>query len=403
MLFAMPSEIPAEIRDAVATWLRERRDDLVWFLEQLVLAESPSSDPEAQQLVFALIARPLKRLGWRTVQARGSVAGGWLLARPPGRRRATQLLLGHTDTVWAHGTLRTHPLAIDGDRVRGPGTYDMKAGLAQAVFALRALGDLGLPPSLDPVVFLNSDEELGSITSTRHIQRLAQVVRRAFVLEPSFGPEGALKTARKGVGKYELTVEGRASHAGLEPERGVSAIRALAEVIGQVYAAADGDDGVTVNVGWVEGGTRPNVVAAQARAVVDVRAPDPASAQRIDAALRAIRPGLPGARLFVHGGFTRPPMVRAPVHAALYERARSLAADLGFPLPEATAGGGSDGNTTSRFVPTLDGLGAVGDGAHAAHEHVRLDALVERATLLALLLLLPEAPLAPWDSRPPLS
>lgn len=367
-------------------WLDERRDEMLALLEPLVLAESPSTDPGSQELVLALVGHPLRQLGFRLLRLPGKATGGALLARQ-GRSGPAQLVLGHTDTVWPHGTLARQPFRVDGDRVYGPGTYDMKAGLVQLVFALRAIAAIGRVPALQPVILLNSDEEIGSPESTRHVARLARVVRRALVLEPSYGPCGHLKTARKGVGKYVVHVDGRAAHAGLEPEKGVSAIRGIADVVRDVYALEDPARGLTLNVGQLEGGTRPNVVAAHACAVVDVRAPTRADADHVDRAIRGLHPTLPGAAIRVEGGFLRPPMERRPDLDPLVAAARRYADELGFPLEERTAGGGSDGNTTARFVPTLDGLGALGDGAHAAHEHVSLASLPRRAALLAAVLL----------------
>ncbi len=366
-------------------WLDERRDEMLALLEQLVLAESPSTDPGSQELVFALLGQPLRQLGFRLLRLPGKTTGGALLARQR-RRGPAQLVLGHTDTVWPHGTLARQPFRVDGDRVSGPGTYDMKAGLVQLVFALKAMAALGLDPALQPVLLLNADEEIGSPESTRHVTRLARVVRRALVLEPSFGPCGHLKTARKGVGNYVIHVDGRAAHAGLEPEKGVSAIRAIAEIVRDVYALENAAGGLTLNVGQLEGGTRPNVVAAHAYAVVDVRAPSPADAERVDRAIRGLRPGHPEAAIRVDGGFMRPPMPRRTDLDPLVRIATNSAKELGFDLEERMAGGGSDANTTARFVPTLDGLGALGDGAHATHEHISLASLPRRAALLAAVL-----------------
>jgi glutamate carboxypeptidase len=369
----------------IHTWLAEREDELPALLEPLVRAESPSTDPAAQDLPFAILAGHFRRLGWRVTRLPGRETGGALLARPR-RHGPCQLVVSHVDTVWPHGTLATQPYRVVGDRIYGPGTFDTKAGIVLLLAALRALAELGLTPALDPVAFLVADEEIGSPESRRNLERLARVARRAWILEPP-GPGGAVKTARRGVGKFTLEIHGRAAHAGLEPEAGISATHELPAVLSAVLALADPPNGLLVNVGRVEGGTRPNVVAAHARVVIDVRIASDAQAERVEAGLRRIAPSRPDARITCEGGWLRPPMPRDERTATLYATARELADVLGFDLPEMTAGGGSDGNTTWRHTPTLDGLGAVGDGAHAAHEHVRAPELVRRAALLAGLLL----------------
>ena len=300
-----------------------------------------------------------------------------------------QLLLGHCDTVWPPGTLKKMPVDFEDDVVKGPGVYDMKGGLAQMVFALRALHDLDLEPTVAPVVFVNSDEEVGSPDSTRHIRRLARVAQRAFVMEPSLGPSGKLKTARKGVGRFTVVVEGKPAHAGLDPEGGASAILELSYLIQALFALNEPARGITVNVGTVDGGLSPNVVAPEGRAVVDVRVPTRQDARRVQQSILDLEPVTPGVKLRIEGAIGRPPMEPTPRNRRLWKTARRLGADLGVDLEEAVAGGASDGNTTSLFTATLDGLGAVGDGAHARHEFVFADKLVERCALLALLLMEP--------------
>lgn len=360
-------------------------------LEALVRAESPTHDARAQEQVFALLSALLEDLDHRTHRLPGKHSGGLLLAIPRDRLRGqpAQLLLAHADTVWPHGTLDRMPFALDGDVVRGPGTYDCKAGLVQAIFALRALKAHGLVPPLTPVLLVNSDEETGSADSTRQVARMARAVRRTFVLEPSMGPEGRLKTSRKGVGHFTITVTGKAAHAGLDPDKGVSATVELAHVIQALHALNDPARGCTVNIGEITGGTRRNVIPAQATAEIDVRTWTHDDATRVEAAIHALRPTLPGATLDIRGGFFKPPMECTDASLALWNTAREAGERLGLALDHGAAGGASDGNTTARFCPTLDGLGAVGDGAHALHEHVRIDTLAERAALLALLLMAP--------------
>jgi glutamate carboxypeptidase len=287
------------------------------------------------------------------------------------------------------GTLDRMPVREEEGRLHGPGTLDMKGGLTQAVFALRALRALGLEPAVSPVLFFNSDEEIGSPESKRYVRMLARRVRRAFVLEPSLGSDGRIKTARKGLGRFQITIRGRASHAGLDPEAGASAILELSHVIQQLHALNDLERGTTVNVGVIDGGVRPNVVAPLARASVDVRVRTVEDGARVQEAIRALEPQTPGVRLEIEGAVAVPPLERTPRNRILWEEAREAAEALGLVVEEGMAGGGSDGNTTSQFTATLDGLGCVGDGAHADHEHIEIDRSLERCALLARLLLSP--------------
>ncbi|MGH9361104.1 MAG: M20 family metallopeptidase, partial [Thermoanaerobaculia bacterium] len=316
-----------------------------------------------------------------------------LYASPASRPRArrAQLLLGHCDSVWPLGTLATMPLTLADGRLAGPGVYDMKAGLVQGAFALRALRELGLEPPLAPLLFVSSDEEIGSEESTGRIERLARCVARVFVLEPSLEPGGRLKTERKGNARFTVTAHGKAAHAGLEPEKGASAVLELAHQVIRLHALSDPARGVTVTVGLIEGGIRRNVVPPEAKAVVDVRMLRLDDLAAVEAAIRGLVPVTPGTRLEVEGGIDRPPLERTPRNLALWEQAREVAGRLGLELAEGSAGGASDGNTTSAFAPTLDGLGPVGDGAHAAHEFVWVERMPERAALLAGLLMAPEA------------
>ena len=373
----------------VLDYLREREQALVGFLERLALAESPSAEPASQDEVLGTLSEALTELGYTTRRVPGRRSGGHLYARPERLGTPAQLLLGHSDTVWPLGTLAEMPVEVGDGIITGPGVYDMKGGLAQMVFALRALRDLGLNPPLTPVVFVNSDEEVGSRESTRHIRRLARVVERALVMEPSLGPSGKLKTARKGVGRFSIVVEGEAAHAGLDPGGGASAILELSYLIQALFALNDPVHGTTVNVGTIDGGLSPNVVAPESRALVDVRVPTKYDARRVEESILRLKPVTPGVTLRVEGGMGRPPMERTPRNRRLWEAARRLGKELGLDLDEGMAGGGSDGNTTSLFTATLDGLGAVGDGAHARHEFVYVDRMVERCALLALLLMEP--------------
>ena len=272
-------------------------------------------------------------------------------------------------------------------RLHGPGVYDMKAGLVQSIFAIGALRELGMMPSVTPVLFINSDEEIGSVESAGRICELAQCVDRAMVMEPSLGKEGQLKTARKGVGRFVITISGLAAHAGLDPDKGISAILELSHVVQALHALNDPESGTTVNVGTIDGGVRPNVVAAQSRAEVDVRVRTKEIAQRVEEAIYSIEPTVPGTQITVEGKIGRPPLERTPRNQQFWHRALSAADALGIQIEEGAAGGGSDGNWTSLYAPTLDGLGAVGDGAHALVEHVIEEKMPERAALLACLIM----------------
>jgi glutamate carboxypeptidase len=278
------------------------------------------------------------------------------------------------------------PFRVSAGKAYGPATFDMKAGIVQALFALDALRQSRAPLRKHIVFLWTSDEEIGSESSRKLIEVEARRSDAVFVLEPSFGPRGLLKTARKGVGEAEIIVHGRASHAGLAPQDGVNAVHELARQITRLRQWNDLRRGISVNADIIEGGTRVNVIAESARAVIDLRALRLTDMRALEKRLHALRPSVRGARLEIRGGFNRAPMERK-VSAALFARAKSLAARMGLAIGECTAGGGSDGNLTAALgVPTLDGLGAVGDGAHSANEHVVTKAMPQRAALLAALL-----------------
>jgi glutamate carboxypeptidase len=380
-----------ERAQALVDFLESRRREMVDLLVTLASLESPTDVPEAQTPVQECLTDALARRGFVVRRIRGVRTGGHLYARPERRTRGRpgQLLIGHSDTVWPVGTLASMPVVVDEGCVRGPGTFDMKAGLVQGLFAVEALSELSFDPPATPVWLVNSDEETGSPESRRWVRLVAGRVVRAFVLEPAFGPEGRLKTARKGVGRFEVTVRGRSAHAGLDPTAGASAIAELASVVERLHALTDLERGTTVNVGTIKGGTRANVIAAEASAEVDVRVATTADGEDVARRIRAIEPRTPGTSIEVTGSVAIPPLERTQRNQALWAQARAAGRRLGLALEESSAGGGSDGNTTSRLTATLDGLGAVGDGAHAAHEHVVIDKMVERAALLAELLMSP--------------
>ncbi|HSK14831.1 MAG TPA: M20/M25/M40 family metallo-hydrolase [Gaiellaceae bacterium] len=373
-------------------WLREREGEMVELLERLAAAESPTTAPELQLPALEILAAELTKLGYLVRYAGTPSAGLHLYARPRERdaHAPRQLLVGHSDTVWPLGTLGRMPIRTESGRLYGPGVYDMKGGLVQAVFALRALAEGGHALPATPVLFVNGDEERGSPSSTRFLRLLARGAARAFVLEPAAGAAGKLKTGRKGAGRFAVAVRGLASHAGTEPEAGVSAILELSHQVQRLFELNDPERGVTVNVGTVDGGLQPNVVAPEARAVVDVRVPTSEDAEAVERAIRTLRPLDPGVTIAVEGGFGRPPMPPTPRNRDVWRRAQEAGRELGLELEEAPAvGGASDGNTTSLYTATLDGLGPIGAGAHADHEHVVVSSLPERAALLALLLASP--------------
>jgi glutamate carboxypeptidase len=383
--------MPDQGIDRILGYLQGRREAMVDLLRRLVLAESPSDDRAALASVLAMLAAELDACGMTMRRCRGRVSGGLLYARPRERARGVplQLLVGHCDTVWPLGTVRQMPVRLEGETLFGPGVFDMKAGLVQMVSALRCLQELDLRPPADCVAVINSDEEVGSPDSTPLIGRLARQSARAFILEPAFGQSGKLKTARKASGAYTITIKGRAAHAGVNPEEGASAILEMSYQVQRLFALNDAARGITVNVGTIDGGLRSNVIAPEVRASVDVRVRTRADAAWVEAAVRGLRPVNPHTTIHVEGGIEQPPMEPLPRNQALWRLAQTLGRRLGLELDQAAVGGSSDGNTTSQYTATLDGLGAVGDGAHAAHEQARIPQMIERCALLVLLLMAP--------------
>jgi len=376
--------------DKILSYLRDNQKEMFAYLRRLVSAESPSSVPESQKKIHTILQETLLALEFQVELIPGQRTGGHLLAKHIDRGEVgEQLLIGHCDTVWHIGTLEKMPFTQRDGIIKGPGVYDMKGGLTQMVFALKAINHLGLKPSLRPVIFVNSDEEIGSFESEPHIRRLAQQVDRVYVLEPALGLSGKLKTARKGVGHFTVDITGKAAHAGLDPDRGRSAIKELSYVIQELYALGEPDKGITLNVGIVEGGTRTNVVAPWSRAQVDVRVPTVEDAKRLEPVILNLKARTPGVEIAVKGQIGRMPMEPTEENQRLWRMAKLVGETIGLDLQYGSAGGGSDGNTTSQYVATLDGLGPVGDGAHADHEFVFADKLIERCALLTLLILAP--------------
>ena len=370
--------------------LRGREREIVRVLGRFVECESPSHDKAPVDALGEMVAAEWRRRGAAVRILPQPERGNHIRAElwvGDGRPAGQVLVLGHLDTVYPLGTLARMPLRVSGGRLWGPGAFDMKAGLVLALFAVDALKRASIRPRKQMVFLWTSDEEIGSLTSRRVIEAEARCSDEVLVLEPSLGAEGRLKTSRKGVGCAELIVTGRAAHAGINPQDGVNAVHELALQIERLMKMNDPRRGLTVQATVVAGGSVSNVVPDSARAQVDIRLVRQADAGRIERKLRALGPILKGARVKVRGGVNRPPLERTAAVAALFRHAQALAAGLGIDLGEASTGGGSDGNFTGALgVPTLDGLGAVGDGAHTPREHVIIRKLPERAALLAGLL-----------------
>jgi len=368
---------------ALLAGAREKEAALIAFTEKLVRAESPSDDKAAVDVCGALVAEHARTLGGRVKVHRQKAFGDVIEVRFGPRRKAGErsMLLGHIDTVWPVGTLKTMPWRVADGRLWGPGALDMKAGVAMALTAVEMLTEAGLLER-EVVLLLNSDEEVGSTVSRPITEKLAQECGAVYVLEPAQGL--AYKTARKGTGNWRVEIQGVAAHAGVDFEKGASALRELARVIETVSGWTDLKRGMTVSVGLAGGGSKTNVIPAEAWAEVDGRIARKADGARLERTFARLRAADKRCSLSVTGGINRPPMERTRGTAALYRRARALAAELGMALEEAATGGASDGNFTSALgVPTLDGMGAVGDGAHALHESVVVGQLAVRTAMLA--------------------
>jgi glutamate carboxypeptidase len=360
-----------------------RRDEMVTTIRRLVEMESPSHNKGAVDRLSAHVAATFERLGGRVKLHRQTEFGDHVQADFPGGERKPILLLGHIDTVWDVGTLAKMPCKIEEGRLWGPGVFDMKAGVGLMMAVIGALKELRGELPRPVTVFLVTDEEVGSDTSRATTENLAKKAEAVLVLEPAHGRDGAVKTARKGVGEYRLKVHGKASHAGLDFLAGQSAIVELARQVVTVTGFTELERGITVNPGVVRGGTRTNVVAAEAEAEIDVRIEKMGDAKRIHRKFQSLRPFNRHCKLEISGGVNRPPMERTKGVAALYGLARELARGLAQELHETAVGGGSDGNFTAGLgIPTLDGLGGVGEGAHAVNESIWIDALPARAALI---------------------
>jgi len=367
------------------------RDYFLNILQKLVETETPPANPASHKALFSILLKELEQIGFEASLYNGIKSGGQLFARPKVRNSGCyQLLLGHVDTVWPTDTINKMPFNIEGNTLTGPGVYDMKAGVAMMLTALKIIQEYSeLQPAVTPVLFLNSDEESGSRESASRIKLLARVMNRVLVLEPSLDPDGKIKTRRKGVGHFDVIINGISSHAGIDPEKGKSAILELSYLIQKLHNLNDPENGVSVNVGTIDGGISTNVVAPESRASVDVRVKTKADAKRLTDEITSIQSDTEGVTLEIKGGFRRPPLVKNKRNRALWKAAQEVGEQLGLILTEGTSGGGSDGSYTSLYTATLDGLGAVGDGAHSPTEKVFLKETLERIPLIVHLLLQP--------------
>lgn len=374
--------------DPLLAYLRGRKPAIVSLIRELVECESPSSDAAAVNRCTDLLASRVGRAA-RIRTLPGGAFGQHLRCefRLPGSRKSGRILvLGHADTVWPLGTLPTMPFRVARGRLWGPGVFDMKAGLAMFVFAMEALRALDIPVRRHVLLQVNSDEEVGSPSSRGYTEEAARGATAVLVLEPAAELDGKVKTARKGVGEYTVTVRGVAAHAGLDFAAGANAVVEMGRLLSRIAGFTNLKRGITVSPGVISGGSRINVVPDECRLDIDVRVPRPADARYLERRFAALKPFDRRCRIELRGGLNRPPLERTAGVRALYRKARQLAAGLGVELGEAAVGGGSDGNFTAALgVPTLDGLGAVGEGAHAAHESVLLNRIVDRTALLARL------------------
>jgi glutamate carboxypeptidase len=370
--------------DALLSWARRNQPRLIALIREFVECESPSDSPAALKKFMGLLSDAASDIAVVRLTADRALVCRFKL---PGRRKTGQVLaLGHADTVWPMGTLRSMPYRRGQGRLWGPGVLDMKAGLAFFLFAMRALREIEVPVAHEVFLLVNPDEETGSRGSRSGTEAMARKSKAVLVLEPGTGLEGKLKTARKGIGLYKVKVRGIAAHAGVDFSRGASAVVELARQIERITEFTDIERGITVNPGVIAGGTRSNVIASEAVAEVDIRAPRAIDARALDRRFRALKPFDKRCSLETSGGLNRPAMERGKGTIALFSLARRLAAELGVALEESSTGGGSDGNFTAALgIPTLDGLGAVGEGAHAAHESILIDRIPDRVALLAKL------------------
>jgi glutamate carboxypeptidase len=372
----------------VLAYMEQHKQEIIDDLKEFVSLESPSNDKAAVDRLSRVLAERFAVVGASTEflprQDRGDLLRMvWGEGQEPGQT----MVLCHMDTVFGVGEIAKNPLRIENGRLYGPGTSDMKAGFTLLLWALRCMKELGLQPKRKVLALLTSDEEIGSHAAREVIEEEARRSAIALIAEPAMPPKGALKTWRKGTADYHIYITGKPAHSGADPTKGISAVEELAHHILTLQKLTDMSVGTIVNVGVIKGGSRSNIVAPDAEAHIDVRFMSMEEAQRIDGIMKGLKPVVPGAVLRVEGGINRPPMVRTDATVALFQKAQALAAELGFTVDEMGTGGASDGNFTSGVgCPTIDGLGACGDGLHTFEEYVVVDSLPERAALLVRLL-----------------
>jgi glutamate carboxypeptidase len=375
--------------DVLLRYARQKQGEIVALIRELVECETPSDNPASINRFTDLLAERVKDMARVRTYSGGNACGKHIrceFALPGAKKQGQILALGHSDTVWPLGTLATMPFRQSKGRLWGPGVFDMKGGLAFFIFAMRALWELEVPIARNVILQVNSDEEIGSPSSRALTEDTARKSAAVLVLEPGTGLDGKLKTARKGVGDYTVTVRGRAAHAGLDFSNGASAILEMSRQIEKIAGFTRLDRGITVSPGVIQGGTRSNVIPAECRAEIDVRIPRASARAYLERRFASLKPFDKRCTIEVAGGMNRPPMERSAGTRALFRKAKALAAELGVSLEESSTGGGSDGNFTAALgVPTLDGLGAVGEGAHAPNESILMDRIADRTALLAKL------------------
>ncbi|MGI8959051.1 MAG: M20 family metallopeptidase [Bryobacteraceae bacterium] len=374
---------------AFTRYATEKQAEIIALIKEMVECESPSNSPaDVNRFVDLMVEKTKDIAVAQTIRSERYGKHLRLEFNLPGRKKKGQILgLGHSDTVWPLGTLNTMPARVHDGRLWGPGVLDMKAGLAFFIYAIRALREIDVAVARRVALLIVSDEEVGSETSRHVTEAEAKQSDYVLVVEPGTGLAGQLKTARKGVGNYTVSIEGRASHAGVDFSNGASAILEAARQIERIAGFTDLKRGITVNPGVISGGTRTNVVAAQARVEVDIRVVRLKDAEVLDKKFRALRPVDKRCKIRIEGSLNRPPMERARAIAKLFAKAKKMGSKLGIDVEESSTGGGSDGNFTAALgVPTLDGLGAVGEGAHAVNESILVDRIADRVALLAMLI-----------------
>lgn len=375
--------------DRILRYAKDKKEEIITAIGKMVACESPSDSPaDVNRYVDLLVNQAKDIASPKLIRSEGYGKHLRLDFKLPGRARKGRVLgLGHSDTVWSLGTLQSMPYKRQRGRLWGPGVLDMKSGLAFFLYAARALRDLDIPVQRKVSLLIVSDEEVGSKSSRGLTETEARQSDYVLVLEPGTAPTGKLKTARKGIAGYQLRVDGRASHAGVDFSSGANAIVELARQVERIAELTDLNRGTTINVGLIRGGTRTNVVPAEAHAEIDVRVTRLKDAEAIDRKVRNLRPFDKRCQLTVTGGLNRPPMERTKEVVGLFAKARQIGTEIGVALEESSTGGGSDGNFTAALgIPTLDGLGGVGEGAHAVNEHIVIDRIADRTALLAGLL-----------------